>query len=68
MIQLTADQEQILAQLRRVDAEGLALAEVGKATAISFRLEGLATITAGPDQRVVITQQGAAYSRRSVYA
>jgi hypothetical protein len=68
MIQLRPDQEEMLAQVRRAGDEGVDLRTVGTATAISFALEGLASITPPPNQRVVITQQGAAYSRRGVYA
>lgn len=68
MIAHTPDIEGQLQRLARAGADGLLLGEVPTGTAILLALQGQAAITTERPQRVVITGQGAAFARRSVFA
>lgn len=68
MIELAQHEYQILRDLQRAGAAGLTLRETRLSTAIRLQLAGVARISSGAPQRVTITQQGAAFLRRTVWA
>lgn len=68
MIAHEPDVEGQLQRLARAGANGLQLGDVPAGTAILLALNKQAVITAERPQRAVITAQGAAYARRSVFA
>lgn len=68
MIDLRPDDHGHLQRLVRAGRHGLRLGDVPTGTAIYLSLLQLAEITTDTPQRVLATPQGAAFSRRQVFA
>jgi hypothetical protein len=66
LIDLRQQDAAALRALIAAGRQGARLADVGCSTAIMLSLLGLAQITAEQPQRVVVTQRGEAFSRRTV--
>lgn len=68
MIALTPAEHDALRSLTRAGREGLPIADIGLSVALRLQLAGLASITTTTPQRAIVTGQGAAHSRRGVFA